>query len=40
VEIPQPTLGICTGVRDPPKRYEYYTSFVSLISNEEGSFCY
>jgi hypothetical protein len=40
VEMSQPTLRRSTQVINPPKKYGYYTSFVSLISNEGEPCCY
>jgi hypothetical protein len=38
--MPQPSLRRSTWVRNPPKRYDNYVSFVALISNDGEPSCY
>jgi hypothetical protein len=40
VDMPQSSLRRSTRVRNPPRRYDDFVSFVSLITNDEEPTCY
>ena len=40
MDMPQPSLGRSTWVRNPPTTYNHYVSFVTLVSNYGELSCY